>query len=119
MNDCTICEVKTKTLSVVTAQLICIFPFTYADFWHSDAAAHLFYSLYFFYLEVEKVWFGYNLTSQSTIFSHAWTYSHHFLGMDHCYGELLCLPQSAYFFFIFYFFLGWGWGGGGAKMQQI
>ena len=42
MSDCTICVAKTKVLISfgVTAKLICVFVFAYADYWFSDAAAH-------------------------------------------------------------------------------
>ena len=43
----TICAAKTKTLisCAVTAQLICVFVFAYADCWFSHAGAHIFFSV--------------------------------------------------------------------------
>ena len=40
--DCAICAAKTKALisCAVTAQLICVFVFAYADCWFSGAVAH-------------------------------------------------------------------------------
>ena len=40
---CTNCVAKTKALIsfAVTAKLICVFVFAYADCWFSDAAAHV------------------------------------------------------------------------------
>ena len=41
--DCIICVAKIKTLVsfAVTAKMICIFVFAYADCWFSGAAAHM------------------------------------------------------------------------------
>ena len=42
-SDCTMCVATTKALIsfAVTAKLICIFVFAFADCWFSDALAHL------------------------------------------------------------------------------
>ena len=43
MGNCTICVAKTKAMITftVTAKLICVFVFAYADCWFSHGAAHL------------------------------------------------------------------------------